>query len=179
MTSHTWLAKQRTQGHSDIQFHMYTFISFFLKIHALIFQRHKCQEACGQLRGSDTHHTAVCITTGLLLGTWEMKSVTLLSLTTHLDHPGTVSSWPSLCTLQSRKDASPTKGLTHVITFGKFLLRDSAPPDTFQAESCKHSIKRKHYTTNQCLCNREDSWKANLFLIPKQKEGRAPSISSL
>lgn len=80
--------------------------------------------------------------------------MTLLSLTTHLDHLDTVSSWPTLCTVQRGKDASPTKGLTHVITLGKFLIRDSAPPDTFQAERCKRNTKRKYYRTHLCLCNR-------------------------
>lgn len=80
--------------------------------------------------------------------------MTLLWLTTHLNHLGTVRSWPPLRTVQRGKDASLTKGLTHVITLGKFLLRDGAPPDTFQAESCKHNTERKYYKTHRCLCNR-------------------------
>lgn len=32
MTGHIWLAKQTTQGHSDIQVHMYTFMSFLKNI---------------------------------------------------------------------------------------------------------------------------------------------------
>lgn len=68
-----------------------------------------------------------------------------LSFTTHLDHLGAVSSWFSLHAFQRGKDASPSKGVTHVLALGKLLVRHGAPPHTFQAESCKHNAKRKSY----------------------------------
>lgn len=105
----------------------------------------------------------------------EIKLMTLVSLTAHLDHLGTVGSWPPCCALQRGKDASLTEGLAHVITLGKFWLRHRAPPDTLQAESCKHSTKRKYYKSHLSFWNRAHHVETNFRSASplKQKKNRA------